>query len=153
MPLSVSIEESRVFQGLEPAVLDRITAIAIEKRYSVDDRIFTEGDPASEIYVLSEGQVELVYIIHARSPVPIKIAHLMPGDLFGWSALAGNEKFTGNARAVVESAAFKLPVAPLVEILEAHPAAGYRVMSRMTHIIARRMHDVRSEVRWFLSSL
>ena len=153
MVATVLLENSWLFQGLPPESFRPIADCAKERRFPAESMIFKEGDPASDLWVLAEGELELVYVIHARSPFPMKIAHIMPGDPFGWSAMARNEKYIGNARPMVDSAVWQIPAARLFEIMDRDPVAGYRIMSRLTQLISRRLHDVRTEVRWFLSSL
>jgi CRP-like cAMP-binding protein len=153
MPFQVPLEGSSFFQGLRAETLGRIASIAEAIKLSAGAAIFQEGDRASHLYVLGEGGVELTYVIHCRSPITMTIAMIEPGEVFGWSALARNEIFTGNARAVAESGAYRIPAGGLFPILEDDPAAGYLVMSRLAQIISRRMHDVRTEIRHFLSSM
>jgi len=153
MTLQVPIERSWLFQGLHAEALGRIAAAAIERRLPAGEAVFREGDPASDLYVLAEGEVELTYVIHARSPITMKVAHIMPGDVFGWSTLVQNETFTGEARTIVESAVHQISRTSLFEIMDEDPRAGYAIMSRLAQLISKRMSDVRTEIRWFLSSL
>jgi CRP-like cAMP-binding protein len=153
MAFQVPLEGSPFFQGIRAETLGRIAAVAEEVRIPAGAAIFQEGDRASHLYVLGEGGVELTYVIRCRSPITMTIATIAPGEVFGWSALARNETFTGNARAVAESGVYRLPTQRLFPILEEDPAAGYLVMSRLAQIISRRMHDVRTEIRHFLSSM
>jgi CRP-like cAMP-binding protein len=103
--------------------------------------------------MLREGKVDLTYVIHSRSPVTIKIALIQPGEVFGWSVLAGNAHLTADAHTVCDSSVYLVPGRKLIEIMEGDPASGYRIMSRLVQVTAKRLHDLRAEVRWFLSSL
>jgi CRP-like cAMP-binding protein len=153
MARKVSLEESWLFAGLPGNVLARIRALAGEERYPASRTIFSEGDLAQKLYILGEGEVELSYVLPCRTPVTMRIARIAPGEIFGWSALARGEKLTADARALTDSAAYLIPAAGLIEVLDSDPPCGYRVMTRLAQLIAKRLRDTRTELRWIQSSL
>ena len=142
-----------LFEGLAPAVLERIESITVRERFPSGESIFAEGDPANDLFILGEGEVELSYVLQGRSPVTLRIAHIRPGDVFGWSALARNEKLTADAQTNADSVVWRIPVGPVLEIMDADPAVGYLVMTRLVQLVARRLRDTRSEMRWFQSAM
>ena len=149
----VPLEESWLFHGLPPAIQGKIRLLATEEHFACDSTIFAEGDPANTLYILGDGEVELTYVLPCRDPVTMRIARVGPGEVFGWSALARGEKMTADARSLCECSAYLINAIPLLEIMDQDPPSGYRVMTRLAQLIAKRLRDTRTELRWIQSSI
>ena len=144
----VRLENCTLFQGLPAAVLEEIGRLVIEREYPAEAVIFVEGDPAVELSILASGAVELDYTLPGRADVILRITNVAPGEMFAWSALAGNATLTARARALEASRVYSIPATPLREILHANPEAGYQVMTRVTELVASRLRDTREQLRW-----
>ena len=144
----VRFESCTLFQGLPAAVLEGVGRLVVEREYPADATIFLEGDPAVELSILASGEVELDYTLPGRPSVILCITKVSPGEMFAWSALAGNATLTARARALEASQVYSIPATPLREILHAHPEAGYQVMTRLTELVASRLRDTREQLRW-----
>lgn len=153
MASKIPVEECYLFKGLPAPLLSRISELAKERRYPAGHTIFAEGDPAGDLHILAEGEVELTYVLHSRNPVTMRIARIFPGEVFGWSALARNEKLTADARALADSVAYTVPAQKLFEIMDGDPKIGYTIMTRLSQLIAKRLRDTRTELRWIQSSI
>jgi len=153
MGVRVPLEESWLFEGLPSAVLAKIGALAAQRQYQAGAEVFSEGDLARELFILCDGEVELTCVLPSRTAVTMRIAHIKPGEVFGWSAIALGEKMTADARAILDSTAFLIPADRLLQILDEEPIAGYRVMARLSQIIAKRLRDTRTELRWIQSAI
>ena len=144
----VRFERCTLFQGLPAAVLDEIGGVVVESEHLAGATIFVEGDPAAELRILASGEVGLDYTLPGRPDVILPITKVSPGELFAWSALAGNAILTARARALEASHVYNITAAPLREILQAHPQVGYQVMTRLTELVASRLRDTREQLRW-----
>ncbi len=147
------MKDSWLFEGLPVDVVKKINELAVERKYPSGSTIFSEGDPARDLYILGQGEVELTYVLHCRSPVTMRIARVLPGEVFAWSALAQNEKLTADARALADSTAYLIPADKLLEIMEGDHSVGYKIMARLSQLIAKRLRDTRTELRWIQSSI
>ena len=81
------IEESDLFRGLNPEIINEIAESMIEEFYRKGSSIFKESYLAEHFYILEEGKIRLSVGEHGR------ITHLVshPGESFGWSSLVGQE--------------------------------------------------------------
>ena len=149
----VPLESSWLFEGLAPEVQARIKAFSNEERFDAGATIFSEGDTTSNLFVLGEGIVELSCVLPGRNPVTLRISRIAPGEVFGWSALALGERLTADAVAITNCAAYLVPTVELFSVLDSDPKTGYRVMSRLSQLIAKRLRDTRTELRWMHSSM
>ena len=148
----VELENCSLFTGLPSDVLDRIRGLVCEREFNEDTTIFSEGDPAHELFILASGEVELDYTLPNQPSTTLKITRIAPGEVFAWSALAGVSRLSAKGRTLQKSRVYVIPASELREILASRPEAGYLVMSRLTALVASRMRDTRLQLRWLLSA-
>ena len=144
----MELEQSTLFQGIDPAVLVEIRKLARIRNYLGNETIFSEGDPATDFYILRDGKVLLTYTLPHDTETEIRIAQVEPGETFAWAALAKEHTLSSKARALDDASAFILPSKELHDVLRAHPAVGYEVMTRLADRILRRLRETRKELRW-----
>ncbi|MBI4605633.1 MAG: cyclic nucleotide-binding domain-containing protein [Planctomycetes bacterium] len=144
----MELEHCVLFRGLSRDVNARIRSLARIQRYARDETLFLEGDPATDIYVLKDGRVELTYTLPQDPTSEILIAHVHPGENFAWSALARGETLSSRARALVDSNVYAIALEELHALFLEHPEAGYQVMTILAQQILRRLRDTRKELRW-----
>jgi hypothetical protein len=101
--------------------------------FHAGDSIFKEGDPGESLFIVEEGQVELVGGAgHQR------IALLGAGDVFGELAVLESQPRDFGARAVTEVKVLRVDRAALEPLLRS-PEVGLL----MVHRLARRLHEAR----------
>ena len=144
----MELDRAILFSGIPAELLDGIGRLARIGDYSRGDTIFNEGDPAADIYILREGEVELSYTLPQDPSSEFRIARIKPGETFAWSALARGETLSAHARALIPSSAFIIPAARLHALLAEHPSAGYEIMTRLAGQILERLRVTRRELRW-----
>ena len=144
----MKLESAILFSGIPGDVLEGINRLARIGDYPQGDTIFNEGEPAEDIYILREGEVELSYTLPQDPTSEFRIARIKPGETFAWSALARGQTLSAHARAMVPSSAFIIPAARLHALLAEHPGAGYEIMTRLAGQILERLRVTRRELRW-----
>ena len=144
----MDLDNATLFQGLPKDVLAKIHTLAHVEDYSAGDKIFREGEPAVDLYILREGKVELTYTLPNDPDTDIRISLVAPGEVFAWSALARGDTMTAQARAVVPSKAYIISANALHDVFAEHPYAGYDVMTRLAQQIIERLRLTRRELRW-----
>ena len=87
------LREVDIFNGLSDAQLEKVGAICHEARFMDGDVILQESDQSKEMYVIAEGEVEIVLGVDASAyPFPtsdgqVLIVRLGKGQIFGEMAL------------------------------------------------------------------
>ena len=77
------------FKVLPAAELDRLAARARVKTYGKGETIYSEGDPADSVWVLSKGRIQIFkYTTQGR---PLAIESIAPGELFGTLCRLGGD--------------------------------------------------------------
>ncbi len=144
----MELEKADLFVGLSRDVIARIQTIARIEYFYAGETIFFEGDVALDLFVVRSGQVELTYTLPQDPTTAIRIAPVLPGENFAWSALAKGETLSSQARAVVDSSVHLIPARKLHALFYEYPFAGYQVMSRLSQQIFSRLRETRTELRW-----
>jgi signal transduction histidine kinase len=113
------LESCDLFKGLTPAALDALKAITEERSYPEGEVIFEEGAPGDGMYVVAEGEVE---ILASLDQGPHRaVGHLGPGQAFGEMAFIESKPRSATARAMVPTRLNFLPATGLHAVLDHNP--------------------------------
>jgi CRP-like cAMP-binding protein len=74
------LAEAPIFAGLPRRLLSRLATKLFEKAYAPGDTVFREGDPARGLFIVLEGEVE---VIRAMPDGEQRMATFGPGRSFG----------------------------------------------------------------------
>jgi CRP-like cAMP-binding protein len=154
------LEQVDFFRGIESGTLDVIARSATTKEYPPNTLIFTENEEPHSLFGLLDGVVELSLLFTERvfktnelryeeairsgfeeSEIQIVVDEINPGEIFGWSALAGIEKRTATAKSVGAVQAFALPAMELRSLFVDDPVLGLKLMERLNKVIASRLDE------------
>jgi len=110
------------FRGLPPAELDRLASIAHEIKHAKGETVFTEGDDATSVWVLYQGQLEIFKYTSDGKPLAIEIIN--PKDLFGTLCRLGGEgrSYPCTAIATVNSVSFRIADNVFLDIFHRNPS-------------------------------
>jgi len=77
--------------------------------------LFHEGDPCSHIYIINEGEVEILKYDNNKK---VKINTLGGGEILGTFGLVGDKKRTATAKCVTDTVVYLIPIKSLLEQIE-----------------------------------
>ena len=121
------LSASELFRHFDPEVVDRISRATRELTFERNDRIFGEGDHASELYVVRSGRVAIAKRSgDGRESV---VALMEEGDLFGDMGLFDGEGRSAEARALERSTLVCVPYPPIRAMFENDPSLLWTVVS------------------------
>src|SRR5258706_6198226 len=95
--------------------------------YSPRDVIFRQGDLGTEMYIMQEGQVEIVKHIGSESHV---LSHLDKGDFFGEMAILENVARSADAIAASEVRVLPINGSRFDEMLRKNPEVAVRIIRK-----------------------
>jgi CRP-like cAMP-binding protein len=142
------LRKVEVLRGLNDDHLAAVQACFSEETYKKGGRLFTQGAEVGHLWVVVEGRVDL----HFEKPdryaleknVITTVSETMP---FGWSSMVEPFKYRYSAFAASDTCrVIKLEKEHLAGLLENDSKLGYRVMSNLTVVIARRFHQLQGEM-------
>ncbi len=146
MTVVQNLKRAEVFLGLDDIALGKIAALPScrEELYSAGQVIFSAGDEARFLYVLSEGQVKLVAsgsLEFGQATKPT-VDRITTGGLLGWSAVVEPHFYTMSAVCTEPSRIVAISGAELLVLFERNPHLGYQVLQSLSRIIGTRLRDV-----------
>ena len=129
------------FAGLSPSAVELIAGCASNVHFGEGARIFGQGEPAEQFYVIRHGRVAL----EVYSPVkgPLIIDTMDQGEVLGWSWLVPPYRYFADARAVTAVRATALDGVCLRGKCEADPDLGYQLLKRVTTVMYHRLQSAR----------
>jgi CRP-like cAMP-binding protein len=95
--------------------------------YAAGDVIFHQGDLGTEMYIIQEGQVEIVKHIGGESHV---LSHLDKGDFFGEMAILENVARSADAIAATEVRVLPINGSRFDEMLRKNPEVAVRIIRK-----------------------
>jgi CRP-like cAMP-binding protein len=122
---SIKAFDLQVF--LDSAGIDRTV-----KKYDKSAVVFSQGDPATDVFYLQQGSVKLSVLSRIGKEAVVGI--LGPGDFFGEGSLAGQPLRMATAATLVASTALVLERSHMVEMLQKESTLAERFLS---HMLAR----------------
>ena len=129
------IEESELFKGLGPEIINELAESMIEEFYGKGSFVFKQRYLAEHFYILQEGKIRLSVGEKGR------ITHLVsnPGQAFGWSSLVGRDTYTASAECLAPCKVIKIEKERLNKVFENDPASGLLFFKRLAGIIGERL--------------
>jgi CRP-like cAMP-binding protein len=88
----VYLKQADLFWGLSQGFIQTVTAIASKQEFGQGDTIFRAGEPAGYFFILISGKVQC----HLDPTGKRVYASNRIGEIFGWSALIGQEKYSAS---------------------------------------------------------
>ena len=146
------LKQSDVFIQLTPAQLDLVANLCQELTYMAGDIIFEEKSSSKELYIIAQGEVEI--LIHHDSTEPsgsegeTVIAKLRRGQSFGEVALVDEGLRSATARACQgETRLLVIPRDRLLMLCETYPNLGYRLMHNLASDLAMKIRNTDLRIR------
>lgn len=119
-----------LFSGLDDETLSRVIEPATEHHYVRGDAVFTEGDVADTMYVVSSGRVAIGNkSFDGRESM---FALMERGDLFGEMSLFDGLGRSADARALEPSVLIEVPYEPLRQLWDDRPEMLWKVIALLT---------------------
>lgn len=152
--ISQILLQADIFQGLKKEHLELIQSCSYSKEYEFGENIFKENTASDELYVITDGEVEIMVdptLISKSSSDPVHpstIATLRRGQCFGEIALVDQGIRTASAMsASPKTVLLILPRKDLMEICEQNTDLGYRLMYNLAADLALKIRSTDLRLR------
>lgn len=147
MEIAETLKRTELFLGLDDTDLLRIARLpsSHEVVYSPGEVIIKDEEIAEYLYVLKEGQVDLVMEVPPMSGqerVIVVVDRITTGGCFGWSALVRPHLYVMSGVCRESAYAVVISGAELMALFEEDHRIGYRIFQSLSHIIGARLRDV-----------
>ncbi len=138
-----SLREAELFAGLAEEQSRAVLSLARRRAAPSGDVLFRLGETADAVYVLRRGRVELTFpLLVLGETRETRFQALDPGRTLAWSALVPPHRLTMTGRAMTDVELLAFDREALLRLFEAEPRIGYAVMSRLSGVVATRLHEL-----------
>ena len=128
------LRHTTLFGGLSPALLEKVTDVAVLERAQKDAVIYRVDDPAKDLYVLVAGRVSHAHGPAAQARVLVKT--MERGEVFGWAALLKEPaRRFATVTVLADSELLRIRAADLMKALADDRSAAHDVLARCARMI------------------
>ncbi len=152
------LKQADIFYELTNTQLELVASICSEKHYQAGDIIFEENTPGTELYVIANGEVEIVVnpaLVGKKDEANDRftIATLRRGQSFGEVALVDEGVRSAGARcSQPDTHLIAIPRDKLMLLCDTYPQLGYRLMRNLAADLAMKIRhtdlQVREQLTW-----
>ena len=138
------LAEHPFFNGLDPKYLSIVVGCATNVRFEPEQRLYREGDPADQFFLIREGRIGLE--IHVPHRGAITIQTIGAGEILGWSWLVPPYKWRFTSVAYELTRAIAIDGKCLRTKCEEDHQLGYVFYQRFADIIVQRLQATRLQL-------
>jgi len=132
------LAETPPFAGLRRRLLARLAPRLFEKSYAAGEEIFREGDPGRALYLVAEGEIE---IVRATDAGERRLASLGARSAFGELALIDELPRAATARAAAPSRLYLLYRTHFEELASGDPVVALALSRSLLVRLARYVRE------------
>jgi CRP-like cAMP-binding protein len=140
-----------VFSYLRPEQVNAIHNVSKVIAYQPGKVVYSQGEKATHLYVVLEGQVDLQ--LPGRKGFSILIESLRHGAIFGACSAFGSGTYMLTARCMVDSKILKIEAAVLRHLLDNDCVMGYALQRHLTDIYFKRYIGTMQKLQAVVMSL
>ena len=154
----VTLERMRritAFDGLNENQLAILQPLCEEREFQAGDKLFTEGDPAAHLWVVTQGAVDLRFELPDKRPTSeehtvssAKVAKReQESQTFGWSCFVPPYKMRLSAYCVENNTKIvRVAKKDLIREFEKDSQMGYAFLTYLITVVGYRFHQFQDEV-------
>jgi CRP-like cAMP-binding protein len=149
MTIINTLKSSELFGTLETEHLEKVSAICREESYKEGVMIFSAGNEATDLYVLTDGRVALemeVRPVPDRPAIPIAVEVVTKGGSFGWSAVVEPNVYTLSARCITDCAVLTIKGDILRTVMADDTSLGFELMKHLARLARLRLVETRARL-------
>lgn len=138
------LQSAEVFKGLNDSQLSGFQDHCREMEFRQNEKLFSDGDDASCLWIVNEGRVDLRFDLPERSTsTKNTISSISEFETFGWSSLVAPHKYRLSAYCATKSCkVVQIEREQLVKLFKQDSKTGYLVMSNLVQIIGQRFRQL-----------
>ncbi len=134
------------FSRLSAAELAEVNALFRASAHDAGGTIYFTGEPATRLYVVTEGKVKLLR--HTSSGQDVLLDILTPGEMFGGLPVLGGATYDDTAQAQSPCCVVGIDAVHFATILERHPSVALAVLT----IVGERLREAHDRLSGMVST-
>ena len=147
------LKQGDIFYQFTPTQLELVANLCQEATYQKDDLIFRENSTSKELYIIVQGEVDIIVDPSLVSSVDTNsenktIATLRRGQSFGEVALVDEGVRSASACAVQnDTRLLIIPRDKLIMLCDTYPQLGYRLMYNLAADLGMKIRNTDLRIR------
>ncbi|MEA3308665.1 MAG: cyclic nucleotide-binding domain-containing protein [Chloroflexota bacterium] len=141
------LRNADLFHDLNDIHLNLIMMICEEVTLAPQEIIFHQDDPGDALYIIAEGEVDIV--LEHQGEKPVQLALLKENDTFGETILIDKGTRSAMARCHTEVQMLRIPRAQMLQLSGDYPEIGYHIMRRMATDLIEKLRSANLNIRTF----
>ncbi len=135
------------FSMLNDDQLKTIASIAEEKNFPKDTLLFKENTPATKLYLLLQGDVDLLFSGGGEGKVVnALVGSIAPGEVLGVSALIEPYQFISTARSTAQVKVIEIDAPALHALTQVDAKMGQALMRNIAKAVLERLKYTQVEL-------
>ncbi len=138
------LKEIELFKDLDSKELVLFAEYLEKKVYKKDTILFQQNSPRTSLYLIMSGSVELFLLTPFEQEK--RIGFFTKNDFMGEGALLDEYPHSTSGRVLEESVIYIINRDNFKAAMKDHPEVGMKILSRISHVISRRMRNTTNQV-------
>jgi CRP/FNR family transcriptional regulator, cyclic AMP receptor protein len=152
--ISTTLSLSEMFDNLTHTQLELVASICEPVNYKKGDVLFEENDASDELYIISNGGVEILinpsFVGLEEGLDSIVLTEMRRGQVLGEVALVDQGLRTATARVNEDNThLLRIPRKRLMLLCDTYPELGYKLMKNLAADLALKMRNTDLIVRQY----
>lgn len=141
------LKRTEAFSSLGGEEIATIAGFSKIKQIAKDQRLFKEGEAATDLWVVISGKMDLRFELPARQTTEAHtISTLSQNGIVGWSSLIPPFRYKLSAYCASPTCELvQINGEQLVKYLKNNPDIGYRVLSAMIRVVGNRFEHLQAK--------
>jgi CRP-like cAMP-binding protein len=138
-----------LFANLTADHLGKVAAIAEERQFKANDRVFQEGEVGTEMYIIGQGKIRISKMVPGVGEEALAI--LEPGSYFGEMALFDDTPRSADATAHLACTLYVIQKADLEELMFLHKDLAYELLWTFVRTLSGRLRETNDKIKAFFA--
>jgi len=143
-PPPVSLQDFELFDGLDADEIDVIGGRLTKQRYTQGEIIINQGDAASQLYLLAQGQVSIRMALPDGNTK--RLATLSQGLVFGEMAWIERSERSAAVTVDVDALCYKLDIDDFDDMMADHSSIKVKILGNLLRIFTRNLRKANTEI-------
>ena len=130
-----------LFRELSNAELIKVGNLTQRVSFNKGDIVFRRGEPGDALFLIRDGQMEVLAPSPEAEEVEDVVAVLDPGQLFGEMALVEREPRSATVRAKTDAKLLRIRKEYFDELMQKEHAIALKIYKRLTIILSKRLRE------------
>ena len=143
------LKNAQIFSDLDEEELAAVGEICTEQSFKFGKKVFSEGDPGSRLYIVSEGEVRISRDVPGSGEEALAV--LKAGACFGEMAVFDRSERSTDAIANVDCKLITITRADFEMLMDFNRDLAYKVLWSVVRLLCQRLRITNDNLRSFLA--